>query len=409
MFPRTQSILVLSFVTATALGRLSASAAENIMITDVPDYTWHAGCFGSASGNLMGFWDRNGFPKIYTGPTAGGVAPLDTFGDNAGVRSLWASKAGFDGRPSDQPGHLDDYWDFYDGENSMSYQSNATDPYILAGRPEHAPDCTGDFMGASQNKWTDLNGECNGNIDAFSFNFWDQSGARRVNFTPPSQNGVEIRDIQSGFRKFAEYCGYQADSFSQLVQFNPVVPSGAGFTFDNLKAEINAGYPMMLFLQNNELSRDLPGAPHVNPGVHGMIAYGYRILDDGTKLVRYRTSWGDGDNRYHPWIHTAFEAGLNLRGVIGFRPKPQIISIAKISDAVVVKWDGPAATLLDGVTGQSIPAHWYILEKATSLTAMDFTAVTNPTSTREALVNPTTSGNAFFRVKLLDRSQVPAQ
>src|SRR5262245_40533096 len=162
----------------------------NVMLTGVPDYSWDAGCFGTASGNLMGYWDRHGFPNLYTGPTAGGVAPLTTDGANQGIKSMWASRAGLDGRPADQPGHMDDYW--------VQYESTASDPYVTAGRPEHTPDCIGDFIGLSQNKWTNLNGECDGNIDAFSFVFWDQAGARRVNYTPDPQNGQPVPDIPSG-------------------------------------------------------------------------------------------------------------------------------------------------------------------------------------------------------------------
>lgn len=123
---------------------------EDIRIDDVPDYEWHVGCFGTATGNLMGFWDRNGFPDFYTGPTGGGVAPLNSRSSqgNQGVFSLWASKAGRDGRPANQPGHEDDYY--------FAYESVFTDPYITAGRKEHAPDCIGDFIGLSQNKWADL-------------------------------------------------------------------------------------------------------------------------------------------------------------------------------------------------------------------------------------------------------------
>lgn len=391
--------------------QFATPAAENVIITDVPDYDWHAGCFGSASGNLMGFWDRNGFPNIYTGPTAGGVAPLDAYGDNVGIRSLWASRAGFDGRPSDQPGHIDDYWGYYDDAYSMSYESYATDPYVLAGRPEHAPDCTGDFMGSSQNKWSDFDGECRGNIDAFSYNFWDHTGARRVNFTPPDQNGAEVRDIQSGFRKFAEFRGYHADTFSQLADFNPNIPAGSGFTFDDLKAEINAGYPMMLFLQTAALNRTLTGSPGWNPEVHGMIAYGYIVLDDGRKIVRYRTSWGSGDNRGHTWTGTYdWEVpDLSLRGVIAFHPKPQITTVTNVTDGISVRWDGPSATLLDSVAGATIPAHWYVVERASTLNPPDFSVVTDPTTSREATLPPNTMTNVFYRVKLLDRSQAPTQ
>src|SRR5690349_8396276 len=94
--------VLVSLVTASLH---EAFCAEDVAITGLPDYDWYAGCFGTASGNLMGYWDRNGFPGFYTGPTGDGLAPLDSGRDNQGIRSMWASKAGFDGRPEDQPGH----------------------------------------------------------------------------------------------------------------------------------------------------------------------------------------------------------------------------------------------------------------------------------------------------------------
>ncbi|HVK57737.1 MAG TPA: hypothetical protein VM735_03075, partial [Candidatus Kapabacteria bacterium] len=45
---------------AASISIIPALAEENIYLLQVPDYTWHAGCFGTASGNLMAFWDRNG-------------------------------------------------------------------------------------------------------------------------------------------------------------------------------------------------------------------------------------------------------------------------------------------------------------------------------------------------------------
>ena len=64
----------------------SALTAEIVSITDMPDYAWYAGCFGTAAGNIMGYWDRHGFPNFYAGPTNGGLAPLNTV-SNAPVRS----------------------------------------------------------------------------------------------------------------------------------------------------------------------------------------------------------------------------------------------------------------------------------------------------------------------------------
>src|SRR5687767_10525608 len=207
-------------ITAAGCVALPSFASQSVQILDTPDYAWHAGCFGTASGNLMGYWDRHGFPNFYTGPTAGGVAPLDAYGENVGIHSLWTSQAGLDGRAIDEPGHIDDYWTFYNSA-SYSYESTAPDPYVTAGRAEHAPDSICDFIGSSKNAWVDLDGECDGNIDAYSFNFWDKQGGRRVNFTPPGN----IPDIQSGWRAWTEWRGNKASVFSQLAEFNPEKPA----------------------------------------------------------------------------------------------------------------------------------------------------------------------------------------
>src|SRR5688500_15325586 len=99
----------------------SASAAENVTLLEVPDYAWYAGCFGTASGNLIGYWDRHGLPDMYTGPTGGGLAPLNSsfLQGNDGIRALWASQQGVDGRPTSQPGHIEDYWASQNGTGSF--------------------------------------------------------------------------------------------------------------------------------------------------------------------------------------------------------------------------------------------------------------------------------------------------
>src|SRR2546423_8454126 len=89
-------------------------ADTDVYLLDVPDYDWYGGSLGTACGNLMGFWDRHGLSGFYTGPTANGVAPLTSVRANTGIHSLWASRAGMDGRPANKPGHIDDYWTGYD-------------------------------------------------------------------------------------------------------------------------------------------------------------------------------------------------------------------------------------------------------------------------------------------------------
>jgi hypothetical protein len=379
------------------------SAAENVLLTEVPDYTWYAGCFGTASGNLMGYWDRCGFPNFYTGPTAGGIAPLNSDRSNEGIRSLWATKAGFDGRPANRPGHIDDYWRFYTADGINSYESTAPDPYLINGLPEHEPDSLCDFMGASQNKWVNLDGECDGNIDAYAVTYWDRAGNRRVNYVPPAQGELAVRDIPSGLRAWTRYRGYDSVVFSQLTDFNPTVPTGKGFTFEDLKREIDAGYPVMLFLQNfREFSRPLANMPRANPDVHGMLAFGYFITDDGRKFVRYRTSWGGGgDNRMRVWNAEPWEADLPVRGVIGFHPLPRITSVSRNHASLTVKWNGPSATLLNATTGASTALHYYVLERSSIVAPENFAAVSEKSTNLEATFPNCCDGTAYFRVRLV--------
>jgi len=375
-------------------------AEENVYLTGVPDYEWYSGCFGTATGNLIGFWDRHGCANFYTGPTADGVAPLNSYGANYGIRSLWVSRAGRDGRPANQLGHEEDYY--------VSYDSPAADPYRQAGRPEHAPDCIGDFIGLNQRKWVDLNGECDGNVDGFSFVYWDATGKRRVNYTPDSTAGEPPVDIQSGLRAWAEYRGYAADTFTQLSEFNPRMTGPApGFTFEDLKAEIDRGYPVLVFLQDwNRTSRTVAGVPHLNPEIHGMLAIGYNVDDDGNRFVRIRDSWATSESyplrEWGPVDWAPVIPGfLPVRGVIGFHPKPRILSLIPQGDQLTIRWEGPDAEVYDGAANTTRKAHWYVLEQATSLATLDFAPILPPTTARELTVSGCCAGPAFFRLQVV--------
>lgn len=384
------------------LGLLSgpwAPAYENVFLTEVPDYQWHMGCFGTACGNLIGYWDRHGFPNFYTGPTAGGVAPLNSYGANDGIRALWASEAGLDGRPFNQLGHSDDFY--------LSYQNTGQDPHVLAGRPAHAPDCVGDFIGLNQLKWADLGGECRGNIDGYSFNFFDHEGQRRTNHVPLDTSGTPIPDLQSGLRAWSASRGYVADTFSQLADFNPDKPAGRGFTFEDLKSEIDAGYPVLLFMQPfGSFSRSVYGQSGVNPEIHGMLAYGYLIDDTGNSYVRYRTSWASGDREFSPWTAEDWtpEQSLNLplRGVVGFHPRPRITRIQPLQGGVRVEWVGPLAVLRNDLTSVETPVHRYVVERASALASSAWTPLTEPVDALSAELTDCCGDQAFLRVRLVE-------
>lgn len=375
------------------------SAAENVYLTGVPDYQWYGGCYGTCTGNLIGFWDRHGLPDFYTGPTAGGVAPLDDFGAHREIRGLWTSKAGRDGRPGDEPGHEDDY--------VVEFESTADDPYLASGQPEHAPDCVGDFIGLSQKKWVHLAGECDGNIDGYTFVYWDKSGSRRENFRPDETAGLPAIDVQSGLRDYARHCGYFADTFTQLADFNPEITGpGTGFSFADVRAEIDAGYPLIVQMQGrNTYHRAMGTMLRANPEIHAMLIYGYYVTG-GKQYVRVRTSWGSGDNVLHEWRDMSWVGqSLPVRGVLGFHPRPQIVASERAGDRLTLRWVGPDAEVFDATTAETRRAHWYVVERATALAPDQFVEVSPPTTAREWEGSSCCPGSVFYRVKLVPTPQ----
>ncbi len=380
---------------AVCLGALNGQAQDSdVTLLEVPDYEWHAGCFGTATGNLMGFWDRHGFDEFYTGPTANGVAPLTSFGSNAGIFSLWATKAGWDGRPADQPGHEDDYY--------VAYESTAPDPYITAGRAEHAADCIGDFIGLNQQRWVAMNGECDGNIDGYSFTYWDKTGARRHDFVPDTSAGSPARDIPSGLRAWTQWRGYDAEVDSQLSEFNPGL-SVPGFTFEDLKAEIDSGYPVLIFLQDfTDYSRVLGGMPRANPDIHGVLAYGYGTYV-GQPFVRTRFSWAIGDSMNN-WTGESWmrDQALNLpvRGVITYHPKPKIVGNERRDGMVTLRWKGPQPQIFDAMAGVAWRPHAFVVEQTASLAPADWQAAAGPVVALEATF-PEAAATVFYRIKVV--------
>lgn len=380
--------LLLAFVTVSR----GLFAAVNVQIREVPDYNWYYGCMGTAAGNLMGYWDRHGFPDFYTGPVNGGLAPLSTSGSNAGIIELWATKAGFAGRAADQPGHVDDYY--------MAYEDTGPDPFTRAGRAEHLPDCLGDFLGLSQLKWDNLRNECRGNIDGYCFVSWEPTGERRFNHSPDATAHEPEVDVQTGLRAWTRWRGYEADVFTQLADVNPAVTPGKGFRFEDLKAEIDAGYPVLLFLQRfDRFSRTLGAAVGVNPMIHAMLAFGYYINND-IPYVRYRTSWADGDNRLKAWTSANWEADLPLRGVIGYHPRPRIREASVKAGNLELRWDGPATDLYDAVNRTTNRVHGYVVESALRCSGAEFEAITPILLTHQFTVTNCPSP-AYFRLRLV--------
>jgi hypothetical protein len=369
-----------------------ARAATNFYIVDVPDYNWFYACMGTAAGNLMGYWDRHGFPDFYTGRVNGGLAPLNTSSRNQAITAMWASEAGVDYRPADKPGHIDDYY--------TAFADTGPDPYTVAGRPEHEPDCIGDFIGMDQFKWQNLRNECRGNIDGFCFVSWDPNGEERLNYVPDPAAAEPDVDVQTGLRAWARWRGYDADVFTQLADFNPNKLPGKGFNFADMQAEIDAGYPVLLFLQPyDQLAQTIGSAENVNPEIHSMLAYGYYI-NGPAQYVRYRTSWASGDNSMHLWNVSNWEADMPLRGVIGFHPIPRIRRCSLAQGDLTLAWDGPASDVCDATLHTTNRVHGYVVEMSATCSPPDFQPVSTVILTNRYTITNCPSP-AFLRLKLV--------
>ncbi|MCK5212589.1 MAG: hypothetical protein KAQ74_01595, partial [Dehalococcoidia bacterium] len=198
-----------------------------VALSEVPAFDWCYGCSATSAAMMFGYYDRTGYPDMYTGPTNGGVCPLDNSVWGAGESPLSATHQGYDGLGVE--GHVDDYWSSY-GSTSDPYYGNWT---------EHGyADCTADFMGTNQyNNWH--------NSDGSTTFFFYPDGSPIYDYSGSESAGTPKRDGCHGMRLFVESRGYSVvQNYNQYIYgFNGI---SAGFTFANYVSEIDAGRPVFI-------------------------------------------------------------------------------------------------------------------------------------------------------------------
>lgn len=230
-------------------------APTAVLINDVPKSDWLEGCAATSAAMAFGYYDRNGYPDMYTGSTNGGVAPL--FYDDAasGFHTLSYTAQGEDGRAT--RGHSDDYW--------IAYTNANPDPYITNGWVEHDwADCAGDFLGTNQSKY----GNTDGSTTVYSYT---SSGNKLVDYIPPDPDGTDDKPGTAfchGLKLFAESRGY-----SVTTNYTQRVNISGGFTFNDYMAQIDAGRPVFI---------------HVTG--HTMLGVGYNESD---QTIYLHNTWGN--------------------------------------------------------------------------------------------------------------------
>ncbi|MGE5462744.1 MAG: S-layer homology domain-containing protein [Syntrophothermus sp.] len=257
----------------------------------------------------------SGWTNLYAGPTNGGVMPVgynpwstwtDSLGDTYANNPLIASHKGLDGRTT--RGTIDDYW--------VGYESEAPDPYITGKWTQHAwADAIGDYMFTSQSAYENIDGA----TGFYTYQGWadpltcDLMAAHN----PPPADGT------LGRRNFYWSRGYAVtDCYNQPTD-NVIA---GGFSFDQLKAEIDAGQPVMLGLTN-----------------HSVVAVGY---DTATKTVYIHDGW---DYDTHSMLWGKEYSGMALQDVSIVHAVP----VAIFSDVPRDHWAWGYIELLykSGVTG----------------------------------------------------------
>ena len=204
--------------------------------------SWAFGCTPTSGAMIAGYYDRHGFSNIYTGPANGGLMPENNeefWPDNAayeeGVHQnpLSASLQDLDGHSG--YGHVDDYW--------VAYNNNDTDPYVIADRQAHAADSIADYMKTNMHGYENEDG-------ATAVYGWTNSGDP-MTAEDMEEGNIEDTDGIYGFKLFMESRGYVVtELYTQSVDAR--VTSG-GFSFNDYKAEIDHGYPVMIHLTGHTI------------------------------------------------------------------------------------------------------------------------------------------------------------
>ncbi len=247
-----------------------------VTLLNVPAYDWSFGCSSTSAAMQAAYYDRTGYYNMYTGPTQGGLMPMDNScwgsviinGETRKQCPLSATRDGVDGRLI--RGHVDDYW--------VQYQSTASDPYITNGWIQHPwGACTGDYMGTSQSALSNSDGE------TLFYSYED--GSPCCNYAAPAGH----KDGCRGLREFYESRGYTvlANCTQLIYGYNG---NTSGFTFTQYKQEIDAGRPVLIQVEDQT-----------------MLGYGYDntgnlvYLHDTWDYSTHTMTWGGSYNQLPQW------------------------------------------------------------------------------------------------------------
>lgn len=213
-------------------GPVAQPSRNAVMLTGVPAFDWSYGCSATSAAMMAGYYDRGVFSHVYTGPTNGGVMPLNNSAWGPGECPLSATHMGYDDLMT--AGHVDRFWT----------NNSGSDPFGTGDPTGTYYGCTADFMGTNQDWW--------GNSDGST------TFANYVDGSPlyDPQDGVEgppyFRDGIHGLKVFFLSRGYSVSTnYNQYIY--GLNGNANGYTYDQFKASIDAGKPVMIQIEGHSM------------------------------------------------------------------------------------------------------------------------------------------------------------
>ena len=227
---------------------IEAVTGVTFTIPDVPIYQWHHGCGPTAAGMVIGYWDSHGF---------GDLVPGDAYTQTAAVNEMIASE-----------GPASNYTDYCE---PIDYYPDLF-PDLSEDPPgdEHPDECVADYMKTSQSRYSN-----------------------RYGWSWFSHVGTALRGYSQQVLGSRDYYVYTRNLYTQW---------DGSLNWNSLRAEIDAGHPMVLLVDTNgDGSTD-----------HFVVAIGYGIIDDR----QYYACLNTWDNDIH-WYEFAPMRQGQAWGVFG--------------------------------------------------------------------------------------------
>jgi len=230
------------FFAVVCCGMHTVSAAYTTKYADVSytptDYyvKWYFGCTATAAGSLMAYWDAHGYSNLIQGSTANDLA--DNIASLSHLQTWYTSTAA-------------DITNRYTTRNS-STAGAMSDP---AASVAYVNNSLADFMGSSRGSYGSSVWQGGFTANADTEIKWTEDG--KANLT-------------QGLMDFATYRGYS--SYADFIPYSANL-------WTTLRAEIDAGRPVLLYVDSNGGADGLDQANHTVP------VYGYRY--DGAVIQFY--------------------------------------------------------------------------------------------------------------------------